>query len=146
MAVPTREQLLAWAEGYVTYWNAGDKEKWVANWKRVAPGDFRMLDPVGTPEKRGFENCAAKPFDLFQPTVKFNVPRSTMWVCANEVAWLMENHATVNGKTAVHKSIETYRFEPDGSVVIRTYYDVPGQNAPLGKIFEEYLPGEGKGR
>jgi hypothetical protein len=144
MPVPTREQLLAWAEGYVTYWNAGDKEKWIANWKAVAPGDFRMLDPVGTPEKRGFENCAAKPFDLFQPTVKFQIAKGTMWVCANEVAWLMENHATVDGKHAVHKSIETYRFEPDGSVVIRTYYDVPGQSAPLGKIFDEYLPGHGK--
>ena len=65
MAVPTREQLLRWAEGYVAYWNAGDKAAWIENWKRVAPGDFRMLDPVGTPEKRGFENCAAGPFDLF---------------------------------------------------------------------------------
>jgi hypothetical protein len=100
-----------------------------------------MLDPVGTPEKRGFEACAAGPFDLFQPTIKFQIRKGTLFVCANEVAWLMENHATVNGQHAVHLSLETYRFEPDGSVVIRTYYDVPQKDAPLGKIFDEYLPG-----
>jgi hypothetical protein len=44
----------------------------------------------------------------------------------------------------VHLSVETYRFEPDGSVVIRTYYDPPQQGAPLGDLFETYLPGEAK--
>jgi hypothetical protein len=142
MPTPTRAELLDWAEKYVALWNAGDKAAWVKNWKRVAPGDFRMLDPVGTPEKRGFDECAARPFDLFQPTVKFQIAKGTLFVCGSEVAWLMENHATVGGRHQVHLSVETYRFEPDGSVVIRTYYDVPAQDAPLGQIFETYLPGQ----
>ncbi|HVH18184.1 MAG TPA: hypothetical protein VNF72_07785 [Myxococcota bacterium] len=146
MPTPTREQLITWSEKYVALWNAGDKAAWIRNWKSVAPGDFRMLDPVGTPEKRGFEECAAKPFDLFQPTVKFQIAKGSLFVCGNEVAWLMENHATVDGKHNVHVSIETYRFEPDGSVVIRTYYDPPSQGAPLGDLFETYLPGEAKKR
>ena len=75
--------------------------------------------------------------------MKFQITKGSLFVCANEVAWLMENHATVDGKHAVHRSIETYRFEPDGSVVIRTYYDVPQQGAPLGDLFETYLPGRG---
>jgi hypothetical protein len=38
-------------------------------------------------------------------------------------------------------SIETYRFEPDGSVVIRTYYEVPAHTDDvLGNMFKEYLP------
>jgi len=146
MPTPTREQLITWSEKYVALWNAGDKAAWIRNWKSVAPGDFRMLDPVGTPEKRGFEECAAKPFDLFQPTVKFQIAKGSLFICGNEVAWLMENHATVDGKHNVHVSIETYRFEPDGSVVIRTYYDPPQQGAPLGDLFETYLPGEAKKR
>ena len=141
MAVPSREQLLQWADRYVALWNAGDKAGWIRNWKSVAPGDFRMLDPVGTPEKRGFEACAARPFDLFQPTIRFQIQKGSLFVCGSEVAWLMENHATLDGRRAVHLSIETYRFEPDGSVVIRTYYDVPSQDAPLGELFEQYLPG-----
>lgn len=142
MPTPGREQLQTWARNYVALWNAGDKEAWVKNWRSVGPGDFRMLDPVGTPEKRGFEMCCAKSFDLFQPKIRFHVPAETLFICDNEVAWVMENHLTVDGNTQVLRSIETYRFEPDGSVVIRTYYDVPPPTkTELGQLFDTYLPG-----
>ena len=111
MATPSREQLQQWANDYIALWNAGDKEAWMRNWRNVAPGEFRMLDPVGTPEKRGFEECAVKPFDLFQPRIKFKIVEGTLFICGNEVAWLLENHITADGRTTVGLSIETYRFE-----------------------------------
>jgi len=38
-------------------------------------------------------------------------------------------------------SDHTYRFEPDGSVLIRTYYRVPARtNDELGEMFQTYLP------
>jgi len=138
---PTREQLLDWARSYVALWNDGDREGWIANWRRVAPGDVRMLDPVGTPEKRGFEACCVASFDLFQKRVKFRIADGTLFVCGNEVAWLLENHVETGSGTRVGLSIETYRFEPDGSVVIRTYYRVPAHDdADLGDLFQTYLP------
>ncbi len=141
MATPSRKELQQWAENYVALWNAGDKEAWERNWKAVAPGEFRMLDPVGTPEKRGFEECASKSFDLFQPNVRFKIAEGALFICDNEVAWLLENHITADGSTTVGLSIETYRFEPDGSVVIRTYYRVPARtDDELGEMFKEYLP------
>lgn len=144
MGTPSRKQLQEWAANYVALWNAGDREGWVKNWRSIAPGDFRMLDPVGTPEKRGFEDCALKPFDLFQPRVKFTVVDGTLFICGNEVAWLLENQISADGRTFVGLSIETYRFEPDGSVVIRTYYRVPGRtDDDLGEMFNTYLPEEG---
>jgi hypothetical protein len=103
-----------------------------------------MFDPVGAPEKRGFEECASKPFDLFQPRVRFEIAEGTLFICDNEVAWLMENHITADGQTTVHRSIETYRFEPDGSVLIRTYYQVPPRtDDELGDMFKTYLPEDG---
>jgi hypothetical protein len=141
VAVPTRKQLQEWAQNYVALWNQGDKQAWIENWRKVAPGEFTMLDPVGTPEKRGFEECASKPFDLFQPRVRFKVADGSLFVCGNEVAWLLENHLSVDGRSLVGLSIETYRFEPDGSVVIRTYYRVPERSKDeLGQMFETYLP------
>ncbi|MFO8011459.1 MAG: hypothetical protein R6U89_11735 [Dehalococcoidia bacterium] len=141
MAVPTQEQLKQWAENYISLWNAGDKEGWARNWRSVAPGEFRMVDPVGTPEKVGFEECALKSFDLFQPNVKFKIAEGAFFICGNEVAWLLENHITTGGEEMVGLSIETYRFEPDGSVVIRTYYKVPERtDDELGSMFKEYLP------
>ena len=141
MGTPSRKQLQEWAANYVALWNAGDREGWERNWRSVAPGDFRMLDPVGAPEKRGFGNCALKSFDLFQPRVRFKVVEGTLFICDNEVAWLLENHIEADGRTTVGLSIETYRFEPDGSVVIRTYYRVPARtDDELGEMFKTYLP------
>ena len=141
MPHPTREQLEAWADGYVRLWNAGDKQAWVANWKRVAPGDFTMWDPVGTPPKHGLEHCAADSFDLFQPTVKLHVPRETMFIIGNHVAWVMQNVFERDGQTVHHNSIETYEFGHDGSVLIRTYYVVPSHDdEALGGLFKTYLP------
>ena len=141
MASPTRQQLHDWAKNYVALWNAGDREGWARNWRSVAPGDFRMLDPVGTPEKLGFELCALKSWDLFQARVKFRILDGTLFICANEVAWTLENSITADGKTHAALSIETYRFEPDGSVVIRTYYRVPERTKDeLGEMFQTYLP------
>lgn len=141
MPVPTREQLKKWAENYVALWNAGDKEGWADNWRSVAPGEFRMLDPVGTPEKLGFEECALASWDLFQGRVKFKIADGALFFNGNEVAWLLENHITTDGNSFVGLSIETYRFEEDGSVVIRTYYKVPPRTKDeLGQMFQTYLP------
>jgi hypothetical protein len=141
MASPTRQQLQDWAKNYVALWNAGDREGWARNWRSVAPGDFRMLDPVGTPEKRGFEHCALDSWDLFQKRVTFRILDGTLFICGNEVAWTLENSINADGQTHRALSIETYRFEPDGSVVIRTYYKVPERTKDeLGQMFQTYLP------
>ncbi len=141
MGTPSRVELQDWAANYVSLWNASDRDGWARNWRSVAPGEFRMLDPVGTPEKRGFEECALKSWDLFQVRVKFKVADGSLFICGNEVAWLLENHITTDSRTFVGLSIETYRFEPDGSVVIRTYYRVPARtNDELGEMFQTYLP------
>lgn len=141
MATPDKKQLLEWANNYVTLWNAGDKAGWIDNWRKVAPGEFYMLDPVGTPEKHGFDECCVASFDLFQDKVKFKIADGSLFVCGNEVAWLLENHIETEDGDRVGLSIETYRFEPDGSVVIRTYYRVPTHaDADLGEHFQTYLP------
>ncbi len=141
MPTPTTTQLLAWARAYVDLWNAGDKPAWIENWRSVAPGDFRMLDPVGTPMKHGFEECCTNSFDLFQPTIRFEIAEGALFVCDNEVAWHLLNHFESPGGPKVGHSLETYQFGDDGSVLIRTYYRVPSHgDRDLGELFQEYLP------
>ena len=143
MGYPTREDLVAWGNAYVEHWNSGDKEAWIANWKRVAPGAFVMVDPVGTTPKSDFQDCAADPYDLFQPTMRFRVDPATHFICGNEVAWVMENRIEKDGEVELLYSIETYIFGDDGSVEIRTHYDVPdASNAVAGELFQKHLPGE----
>ena len=141
MPIPNKAQLQQFAKDYVALWNAGDKEGWIRNWRAVGPGEFRMLDPVGTPEKHGFKQCCEDSWDLFNARVKFKHHDDIVLVCGNELAWALENHITVDGKTRTATSIETFRFEEDGSVVIRTWYEVPDRDATeLGEMFQTYLP------
>ncbi|MFK7732988.1 MAG: hypothetical protein AB8B48_15315 [Pseudomonadales bacterium] len=140
--IPTREALKAWANNYDKLWTAGDKQGWIDSYRTVVQGDaIRMLDPVGTPEKFGFKHCCEDSWDLFQPNVKFHIPKESLFVLANEVCWVMNNHVTKNGEVFVEPSIESFRFEPDGSLVIRTWYRIPKHNdGELGEMFQTYLP------
>ncbi len=139
---PTHDELLNWALNYPITWNAGDRDAWIANYRTVFEGDnVRMLDPVGTPEKFGFKKCCTDSYDLFQDHVKFEIPRETLFVLGDTVAWVMHNLITSSGKTNIAKSIETYQFGEDGSLTTRTWYDVSG--ARSGEILDSmstYLP------
>ena len=146
MAEPLRGQLEKWAADYVRLWNEGDKEGWKQNWRDVAPGDFTMWDPVGTPPKYGFEHCAVDSFDLFRPSVEFHTPKETLFFNRAHVAWVMQNRFDRNGRKASVNSIETFEFGADGSVVIRTFYPVPSHDdEALGDLFKTYLPAGGSG-
>ncbi|WP_300645405.1 nuclear transport factor 2 family protein [Nocardioides sp.] len=141
MARPRREQLRRWAADYVRLWNQGDKAAWERNWRSVAPGDFSMYDPVGTPLKRGIEACALAAWDLFQPTVTFEVPDETLFVSDGHVAWVMHNHFEHKGRPTRARSIETFEFGEDGSVLIRTWYDVPSHDHDsMGELYKVYQP------
>ena len=141
MATPTREAMLAFAHGYVEHWNSGDKATWVENWRNIATGDFVMYDPVGTPPKKGFEQVALEPYDLFQPSLTMRINPDLLYVCGNEIAWVMENTFTKDGQSSLLRSIEVYRFDEHGSVEIRCHYDVPDADEPTsGQLFAEYLP------
>jgi len=146
MAYPHKHALLNWAQRYPELWNAGDKQAWIDNWHNVASGEFRMLDPVGTPEKHGFKECCEDSWDLFQPRVRFRIQPGTLFVCGNEVAWCLENHFEGPDGAQLQYSLETYRFGDDNSVAIRTYYRVPNHaNANLGDVFKAYLPDNADG-
>jgi hypothetical protein len=141
MPTPSFEQLVQFREDYVGSWNDGDKGRFAANWRQFLANDdgFQMFDPVGTPMKRGLVECALDPFDLWQPLVRFNVPKETFFVCANEIAWVMENIFEDNGTEVRSASIENYTFTEDREVHIRTWYVIPS-GGPLAEPMHEYLP------
>ena len=141
MPTPTFDQLVQFREDYVDSWNTGDKERFAAHWRQFLADDdsFEMFDPVGTPMKRGLVGCALEPFDLWQPVVRFNVPKETFFVCGNEIAWVMENRYDDNGTEVKSSSIENYTFTDDRRVQIRTWYIVPS-SSPLDEQMKQYLP------
>ena len=52
-----------------------------------------------------------------------------------------ENIINSGGETFSEPSIENFRFEPDGSLRIRTWYRIPKHTEDeLGDMFKTYLP------
>ena len=75
-------------------------------------------------------------------------PRRPEWV--SDSALKAERQKTAgqsgqpDGREQIGLSIETYRFEDNGDVTIRTYYKVPRHSeAEMGELFQTYLPEDG---
>lgn len=123
MGVPSREARLAHAKQHCELWNAGRKEEWIDSWRTIAQGEVTMFDPVGTKEKHGFDHATGEAFDMFQAINKMYMV--TVKVNGNEMAWVIENHFGTGDEIVKAYSIETFRWDDDGNLVIKTYYDMP---------------------
>ncbi|MGB6511465.1 MAG: hypothetical protein WBF57_00500 [Mycobacterium sp.] len=121
--VPSRQARLAHAAKHAELWNAGKKDEWVASWRTICTGDVRIFDPVGTQEKHGFEAATSDAFDMFQSILKIKM--ITVQVNGNEMAWVCENHFGTEPKVQMAHSIETFAWDDDGNLLIKTYYPMP---------------------
>ena len=122
-AVPSRQARLAHAAQHAELWNAGKKEEWVASWRTIVPGDVRMFDPVGTEEKLGFDAATSDAFDMFQSILKIKM--LTVQVDGNEMAWVCENYFGTEPNVQMAYSIETFAWDDEGNLLIKTYYPMP---------------------
>ena len=123
MGIPTREARLAHARIHCDYWNEGRKDEWVASWRTIAQGDVRMFDPVGTKEKHGLDHATLDAWEMFQSILRLR--QIVVHVNGNEMAWANENIVTIGDETHSMISIETFSWEPNGDLTIKTYYDMP---------------------
>jgi hypothetical protein len=121
--VPSRQARFARAGKHADLWNAGKKDEWVASWRTICPGEVRMLDPVGTEEKHGFDAATSDAFDMFQSILKIKM--ITVQVNGNEMAWVCENHFGSEPNVQMAHSIETFAWADDGNLLIKTYYLMP---------------------
>jgi hypothetical protein len=109
----------------------------------LATDDVVLYDPVGTPPKHGFEDVVSKGWDLFQPSLRTRIDPDLRFACGNAISWVMENTFIKGGKSSTLRSIKVFRFNGDGFVKIKTYYDVPSHSDPIsGEVFSEHLPEE----
>src|ERR1700704_3122417 len=123
MSVPSREARLAHAANHCELWNAGKKDEWVASWRTIAEGNVRMFDPVGTKEKHGFDHATSEAYDMFQSVLKMYM--LTVKVNGNEMAWVIESHFGTGEQISKTLSIETFQWDENGDLLIKTYYELP---------------------
>ena len=123
MAIPTREERLAHAKNHCVLWNAGDKDAWINSWRTICKGELYMHDPVGTELKSGFKTCQSDTYDTFQPLIDMEM--LTVKVNGNEMAWVIGSYSKNDRSNEPFYSIETFRWEEDGTLHINTFYDMP---------------------
>ena len=120
--VPTRAERLAHAKAYIEAWNAGDRAGFCGSWANVAKGAIYMYDPVGTAVKHS-ENAVeylGHTFDIFHKQLKMTM--IIVKVNGDDAAWVIENRYGDNPMT---HSIELMHWDPDGTLHVKTYYDMP---------------------
>jgi hypothetical protein len=116
-------------EHHVELWNAGDKEAWLSHIKQASPGGLTMEDPVGTPIKHGHD-IMNEVWDLAHSgRESWTLSIDHLVICGHELAMVINNEGIIQGTPVVVRSIETYRFDDDGSLLIRTYHDIPAGSA-----------------
>lgn len=137
--VPSRQARLAHAAKHADLWNTGKKDEWVASWRTIAPAEVRMFDPVGTKEKHGFDAATSEAFDMFQPMLRIKMV--TVQVNGDEMAWVCENTFGTEPDVATAYSIETFAWDRDGNLLIKTYYPMPehvgAENDPYAHLLED---------
>lgn len=74
-------------------------------------------------EKRGFETATSDAFDMFGSILKIKMV--TVQVNGDEMAWVCENLFGAEPNVQSAYSIETFAWDQDGNLLIKTYYPMP---------------------
>jgi hypothetical protein len=135
MSVMTPEAIQAAIEQHVIIWNEHDEGRFLAHWHAIAPGGVTMEDPVGTPLKQGW-GAVEDMFRLFNPVTTQRLDRC--YVCGSEAAVVFHNQVQTADGTIEISDIELWRFGDDGSLLIRTWFDMPGEGALQHDFLDEY--------
>ena len=119
----TKEQARAAMMAHVAFWNAQDKEKWVA----LFADDVTYEDPVGTVASRGRNVMSDYAWDgSFTATKRWILEPLLVIACGNEVQVHMRNHGSVDGRPAWVDSMELWAVDDKGLVIsVRAFWEPP---------------------
>jgi hypothetical protein len=85
-----------------------------------------------------FAAATSDAFDTFQSILKINM--ITVQVKGSEMAWVCENHFGTEPNVQMAHSIETFAWDDDGNLLIKTYYPMPesvgGEADPYAHLLE----------
>jgi hypothetical protein len=121
--MPTTKEIDTFLHHQLELWNAVDRGAFVAAYKAIAPGGFKVEDPVGTPIQHGWEALEAL-WDKYQPAgIKIYPELVIVAVTGDAVMHNRNERPADSGSEPVH-SLEVLHFGADGTVHAR--YFSPG--------------------
>jgi len=113
-------------QSHVALWNAMNRESWI---KLFSP-QMVFEDPVGSPEKVGFD-AVYKSWDRsFKPGRRWTLHTEHIVAAGNEAAVVMRNEGDLNGQKVTIRSIEIFSVDDSGLLIrIRSFFDQPSDFA-----------------
>lgn len=119
--MPTPDEVRAVVENYVKLGNSNDKDATIALFRP----DAIWFDPVGAPPHVGHEGIGAFWDQSRSMAEKIELVPSSIVVCGNEAAMIMEIHATIGGSTMIMDCVETFEVDDDGLIAhMKAYWDM----------------------
>ena len=108
---------------HVEYWNACDKEKWLA----IFSDDVIYEDPPGTIAGRGRTVMSDYAWDRsFTDEKRWILEPVVLIACGNEAQVHIRNHGAIAGRPAWTDSIELWTVNDDGLVTsVRAFWEPP---------------------
>ncbi len=120
--MPSRELIEKTMKTHFEAWNAGDRERWIANWRE----DVVLVDPVGGQPKSGRKSVELSWDQSFQPGHEWRLEPIFMQICEDQAAVHVRNHGVMNGEPVELDSIEIYWVDDDALVFrVQTYFSAP---------------------
>jgi len=123
--VPTPAEIKARIRTGDDLWNAGDREGWLAHVRSYAT-TMRREDPVGTPVKEGAD-ALEEVWDRSRPALRQRRKVQYLFVCGQEAAAWVVTKAVVDGQTVWWHGAECTRFDADGTVHTRAFWEPPAE-------------------
>ncbi len=111
----------ATVDGYVAAYRNNDKDALVA----LFAEDCEWTDPVGTPTHHGKDGVAKFWDGARELADSIVLEPKTITVCGNEVAMVMEIHATVGGATMIMDAVDVFELDDDARIARgKAYWDM----------------------
>ncbi|GFE75708.1 hypothetical protein NTCA1_33570 [Novosphingobium sp. TCA1] len=120
MPIPTPQAIATFLKEQAEMFTAGRLDDFLAAFRAIAPGGFRVQDPATGPIQEGWDKLEAlcreyAGWKLFVEDVK---------VSGNEAVIYVRNEGEYQGQAITAYSIEQYVFSDDGSLLARYFHPV----------------------
>ncbi|WP_443478720.1 hypothetical protein ACLIMP_17975 [Novosphingobium aerophilum] len=118
MPIPTPQAIATFLKEQAEMFTAGRLDDFLAAFRAIAPGGFRVQDPATGPIQEGWDKLEAlcreyAGWKLFVEDVK---------VSGNEAVIYVRNEGEYQGQAITAYSIEQYVFSDDGSLLARYFH------------------------
>jgi len=118
MAYPAPKEIAKFLREQAVMFSEGRLDDFMAAFKAIAPGGFKVQDPATGPIREGWDILE----DLCKQYVGWKLTVEDVKVSENEAVIYVRNEGVFDGQDVCVFSIEHYVFGEDGSMLARYFH------------------------